>query len=86
LFENLGLRVFRLSERPSDQGICCNAEGVFVGSVPLLEHLGLNRRAKEQWVVRPQAELNERLALLYEMPVDVAAKIGGIETIARGPQ
>ena len=43
----------------------------------------LNRAAQEQWIVRPEAELNEKLTLLYDLPIDVATKIGGMETIAR---
>ena len=32
---------------------------------------------------RFRAELNEKLTLLYDIPIDVATKIGGMETLAR---
>jgi hypothetical protein len=83
LLENLGLRVFRLSPTRGRDGIFCDAAGAFVGPVPLLKRVRLNRTAYEQWIVRPEAELNEKLTLLYDMPIDVMTKIGGMETIAR---
>jgi hypothetical protein len=83
LLENLRLRVFRLSPTRSRDGISCDAGGAFVGTVPLLNRIRLNSATREQWIARPEAELNEKLTLLYDMPVDVASKIGGMETIAR---
>jgi hypothetical protein len=48
-----------------------------------LKRVPLNRTAQGQWIVRPEAELNEKLTLLYDTPINVATKIGGMETIAR---
>ena len=83
MIENLKLRVYRLSPTRSRDGIFCDADGAFVGHVPLLKRVWLNGGAQAQWIVRPEAELNEKLTLLYDLPIDVATKIGGMETIAR---
>jgi hypothetical protein len=83
LFDNLRLRIFCLSESRSGNGISCGADGAFIGPIPLLKNIGPNCGVQEQWVVRPAAELNEKLTLLYDIPIDVAPKIGGMETVAR---
>jgi hypothetical protein len=83
LVENLGLRFFRLSPNRNREGISCDADGVFVGPIPLLKRVRGNGAAQEQWILRSEAELNEKLTLLYDIPIDVAIKIGGMETIAR---
>jgi hypothetical protein len=76
----MGFRVFRLSKSFNTGGIFCDANGAFVGPVPLLKR---TRKSQGQWIVRSEAELNEKLTRLYDLPIDVAAKIGGMETIAR---
>jgi hypothetical protein len=84
LFENLGFRVFRLSPTRCGEGIFCNADGAFVGLVPLLKQVRRkNCAGQQEWIVRSEAELNEKLTRLYGMSIDVATKVGGMETIAR---
>jgi SCP1.201-like deaminase len=76
-----GLRAFSLSATRDDGGISCDAQGAFVGSVPLLErsHVG---GASSTWTVRPFAELNDELTARYGLPIDVAAKAGALTLIA----
>jgi len=63
-------------------GVDVGRDGLFVGSVPLLWRArGLGGR--EVWSVRPQSELDDELTARYGLPVDVAAKAGGLASIAR---
>lgn len=83
MFANPQLRVFRLSADHRRDAISCDADGAYVGLVPLLKRTRPASGVPEQWTVRPEKELNAKLALLYGMPIDVSAKIGGMETVAR---
>jgi hypothetical protein len=76
-----GLRAFSLSATRDDGGISCDAQGAFVGDVPLLKcaHVG---GASSMWTVRPVAELNDELTARYRLPIDVAAKVGALSLIA----
>ena len=71
------LRFFRLAEG----GLTCGPEGLFVGGAPML------RRARSNdgggWDPRPVSERDEALAEVYGLPVDSAAKQGGLATVAR---
>ena len=72
------MRTFGL--RP--EGVRCGPDGLFVGSVPLLRR----RRdpyGRELWSVRPEEELNNQLTARYGLPIEVAAKAGGLASVAR---
>jgi hypothetical protein len=71
-----GLRAFS-AERDSS-AVSCNARGVFVGDVPLLERSGRNG----PWSVRPVVRLNEELTSCYRLPVDVTMKASALALIA----
>jgi hypothetical protein len=63
-------------------GISCDRNGLFVGDVALL------RRSKHApsattWTVRPEDELNSELSACYGFPIDVAAKRGGLASVAK---
>lgn len=63
-------------------GVRCGRDGLFVGSVPLLERQrGFGGR--EVWSVRPQCELDDELAARYGLPIDAAAKASRLASIAR---
>lgn len=75
------IRMHTLSSSRDAQGVHCDAEGLFVGCVPLLEErpgFGLRKR----WAVRPLAWINRDLEACYGLPIDVAAKMSGIEAVA----
>lgn len=69
-------REFRLSSRKG-QGIFCDADGAFVGSVALLERSGCS------WSVREADEVSEELGKAYGLPVDASSKCGAFAAIAR---
>lgn len=71
-----GMRSFAVSAVPSADGISCNAQGVFIGHVPLLE------KVDGRWMPRRAAELNEELTACYRLPVDIAAKANALSLIA----
>jgi hypothetical protein len=77
-----GMRTFRLSARDDREGVSCDADGLFVGDVPLLV-VSPSSDGGAVWSVRPEAELNAELSSHYDLAVDVAAKIGGMSTVAR---
>ena len=72
------MRVFTL--RP--EGVRCGADGLFVGSVPLL-HRARDSYGREHWSLRPASELDHELTSRYGLPIDAAAKAGGVTAVAR---
>jgi hypothetical protein len=70
-------RTFRL--RP--EGVRCGPEGLFVGLVPLLRRRQ-DSHGREGWSVRPEEELNNELTARYGLPIDTAAKTGGLASVA----
>jgi hypothetical protein len=70
------IREFRLSSLPGI-GIRCDAEGAFVGTVPLL------KRSGSAWALRDESELSAALGGAYGLPIDIAARHDGIAAIAR---
>jgi hypothetical protein len=73
------VREFRLS--PSGHGVSCGANGVFVGSVPLLKRTRAN--GKEIWEPRDCEELSVELGSCFGLPIDVSSKAQGIAAAAR---
>jgi hypothetical protein len=74
-----GLRVFSLAAKRGSEGVSCDAQGIFVGGVPLLQAPSEGNR---YWRVRPVAELNKELTARYRLPIDLASKVGGLALIA----
>ena len=72
------MRVFAL--RP--EGVRCGDDGLFVGSVPLLRR-ERDSHGREHWFVRSAIELDDELTARYGLPIDAAAKAGGMATVAR---
>ena len=69
-------REFRLSVRKG-LGVCCDADGAFVGAVPLL------KRTNDEWTSRDSEELSESLSEAYGLPVDVSPKTKALAAVAR---
>jgi hypothetical protein len=76
MFAMPGMRGFAVSAAQSANGISCNAQGVFIGHVPLLE------KADGHWTPRCAAELNDELTTFYRLPVEIAAKANALSLIA----
>jgi len=74
----LGSRAFSLAAGRGNGGLSCDADGVFVGDVPLLKR----SEAATGWSVRSIAELNDELTARYRIPIDVAAKANALALIA----
>jgi hypothetical protein len=82
MFAMPGLRVFSLAAGRESGGVSCDAHGVFVDGIPLLQR-ECGRDRNGSWTVRPLAELNEQLTARYRLPVDVTAKAAALALIAK---
>jgi hypothetical protein len=76
MFAMPGLRGFAVSADKGADNVSCNARGVFVGHIPLLEEVG------RSWRPRRTAELNQELTDCYRLPVDITAKANALALIA----
>lgn len=72
-------RAFALAAKRESEGVSCDADGVFVGGVPLLRSPGAKNPC---WGVRPIAELNKQLSVRYRLPIDISAKASSLALIA----
>lgn len=72
------LRFFRLS----DEGVRCDGRGLFVGDAPMLVR-SPRPDGGHAWAARPLDELNRDLGARYGLPVDAAAKRGGLAGVAQ---
>jgi len=71
------IRIFELaSPGGAGAGISCDANGAFLGTIPLLEE------RRDVWRTRPVAALNEELSALFGVPVDFISKLDGLAVIA----
>jgi len=68
--------------RPRRPCLSCGAGGAFFGPVPLLTRS--EDGGKEAWAPRPIAEINAELSEAFGLPIDMAAKAGGLAAIAGG--
>jgi len=75
------VRTFSLSPRGDRFGVTCDADGAFIGPVPLLER-GVDRFGRAAWRPRRIDPLNLDLSFCYGLPVDIAAKAGGLAAVA----
>jgi hypothetical protein len=72
------MRMFIL--RP--EGVRCEADGLFVGAVPLLRR-ARDSHGREHWSPRPAAELDNELTARYGLPISVIAKASRLASVAR---
>ncbi len=73
--------LFRLGRRPGE-GVFCDAAGLLVGEVALLERSS-DLGDAQGWRPRPLAELNRDLSRCYGRPIEIKTKAGGLETVAQ---
>ena len=73
-------RRFALSDQRG-YGVSCDAAGVFVGAVPLLESCR-SCGGFQKWRPRSLVEINRDLSTRYGVPVDFGAKMQGLVAIA----
>lgn len=71
---------FRLSPPGSGRGVSCDANGVFIGSIPLLRRAKIHGR--DRWEPRDNSDLSKQLSNRLGLPIDMSAKAGGIKAIA----
>ncbi len=64
------------------EGVHCGRDGLFVGSVGLLRR-ERSSYGREYWSVRSSSELEDELTARYGLPIEVAAKAGGLASVAR---
>ncbi|HZT50421.1 MAG TPA: hypothetical protein VFA22_00720, partial [Stellaceae bacterium] len=76
------VRRFSLSPRGDPYGVGCDADGAFVGPVPLLERRP-GACGGAMWRPRPIESLNLDLTFCYGLPVDIASQAGGVAAIAQ---
>jgi hypothetical protein len=74
------IREFHLSPRESGRGVSCDADGAFIGTVPLLKRL--RRNGKDAWRLRDCEQLSEQISEHYGLPIDMSSKKGGLKVIA----
>jgi len=72
------MRVFILHP----EGVRCGADGLYVGSVPLLRR-ARDSCGREHWSPRPATELDNELTARYGLPISVIAKANGLASVAR---
>jgi hypothetical protein len=65
-----------------ERGVTCDATGVFVGAVQLLEQ-SHEPKGLKQWRPHFVADINRDLSRRYGLPVDFSPKIEGLAAIAR---
>lgn len=74
-------RSFRLANEPHI-GVCCDEGGLFVGGAPLFVRASLSDGGGI-WRTLSASEINDALGRVYGLPVDVAAKVRGLASIAQ---
>jgi hypothetical protein len=81
MLELRGMRAFSLSPTRNADGVSFDAQGVFVGGVPLLRsvHVGTEHSTL---TVRQIRELNDELTTRYRLPIDASSKLGALALIA----
>ena len=71
--------------RLSDDGVRCDASGLFIGGTPMLTR-ALGSGGRGNWEMRPLDEQNRDISARYGLPVDLAIKRDGLASVARALQ
>lgn len=71
---------FHLSPPGEGRGVSCDANGAFVGDIPLLKRSIVDGR--ERWEPRECGELSKAIGASFGLPIDMSAKLGGVRAIA----
>ena len=73
------IREFHLSPA-GEGGVSCDADGAFVGHIPVL--IRLRNDGKGEWQPRDCEELSKQMSAHYGLPIDMSSKRGGLKAIA----
>jgi CDI toxin restriction endonuclease-like domain len=73
------IREFHLSP-PGKGGVSCDADGAFIGAMPILERLRKNGR--DEWHPRDCQVLSKQIGAHYGLPIDMSSKAPGLRAIA----
>jgi hypothetical protein len=73
-------REFHLSPPGKGLGVSRDADGAYIGAIPILHRL--EKTGSDEWRLRDCGEISEQLSLHYGLPIDMTSKIGGLRTIA----
>jgi hypothetical protein len=71
---------FRLSPPGSGRGVSCDANGAFVGTIPLLKRN--NAYGYDRWEPRNCGELSKQIGSQFGLPIDLASRVRGIKAIS----
>src|SRR5580658_9066553 len=71
---------FHLSPPGAGRGLSCDANGAFVGDIPLLKRSLIDRR--ERWEPRDCAELSKAIGANFGLPIEMSSKMGGVRAIS----
>jgi hypothetical protein len=71
-------RFFRLS----DEGVCCDQDGLFVAGAPMLVR-SPRPGGEHVWAMRPTNDQNRDLSARYGFQIDIATKRHGVERVAQ---
>ncbi len=74
------LHEFHLSPPGSGRGMSCDANGAFIGDVPLLKRSIAN--GVERWEPRECERLSKEITAQFGLPIDMSPKMGGVRAIA----
>jgi hypothetical protein len=77
-----GQNDFSLCRTADGRGVSCDAQGAFIGTVPLLQRYG-HPVAGDIWAPRAAADLNAELSQRYGFPIDMKAKLDGLTHVAQ---
>jgi hypothetical protein len=72
-------REFHLSPPGKGHGVSCDAEGAFIGAIPILRRL--RKSGEEVWHPRDCDELSNEVGEYYGLPIDISSKAGGLRAI-----
>ncbi|MGD0189407.1 MAG: hypothetical protein ABSD74_01565 [Rhizomicrobium sp.] len=71
-------RQFHLS--PPGRGVSCDADGAFVGAIPIL--IRLRKNGRDEWQPHDCGQISKKLSAHFGVPVDMSSKRGGLRAIA----
>lgn len=71
---------FRLSPPGKGRGVSCDANGAFIGSIPLLRRAKMHGR--DRWEPRDCGDLSTQLGKQLGLPIDISSKAGGLKAIS----
>jgi hypothetical protein len=71
---------FHLAPPGEGRGVSCDANGAFVGDIPLLKLSLID--GSERWQPRECGELSKAIGASFGLPIDMSSKMGGVRAIS----